>query len=86
MTVGHVSFRWTCIALHSVMKVVSASEGDLLPTSALQVKSPNHGEETETQTVWPHFRFLWHGEDNYAVDSERSKKERKTKEEMGRKL
>ena len=31
----------------------------------------------------PHLKILWHGEDNSARDSERSKKERKT-EEMGR--
>ena len=31
--------------------------------------------------VWPH---LGHGEDNFAGDSERSKKEMKTEEEMGR--
>ena len=34
--------------------------------------------------VWPHLKILWHGEDKSAVDSERSKKERKTEEEMGR--
>ena len=28
--------------------------------------------------VWPHLKILWHGEDNSARDSERSKKERKT--------
>ena len=42
------------------------------------------GKETETQMVWPHLKILWHGEDNSARDSERSKKERKTEEEMGR--
>ena len=31
-----------------------------------------------------HDDLLWHGKDNYAGDSERSKKERKTEEEMGR--
>ena len=36
------------------------------------------------QMVWPHLKILWHGEDNSARDSERSKKERKTEEEMGR--
>ena len=46
--------------------------------------SPNHGKETETQMVWPHLKILWHGEDNSARDSERSKKKRKTEEEMGR--
>ena len=46
--------------------------------------SPNYGKETETQMVWPHFKILWHGEDNSAGDSERSKKERKTEEKMGR--
>ena len=46
--------------------------------------SPNHGKETETQMVWSHLKILWHGEDNSARDSERSKKERKTEEEMGR--
>ena len=39
--------------------------------------------EKETQIVWPHFKILGHGEDNSAGNSE-SKKERKTKEEMGR--
>ena len=38
----------------------------------------------ETQTVWPHLKIIWHGEDNSARDSERSKKERKTEEKMGR--
>ena len=46
--------------------------------------SPNHGKETETQMVWPHLEILGHGEDNSAGDSERSKKERRTEEEMGR--
>ena len=32
--------------------------------------------------IWPHLKILWHGEDNSARDSERSKKERE--EEMGR--
>ena len=33
--------------------------------------------------VWLHLKILWHGEDNYsAVDSDRSKKERKI-EDMG---
>ena len=34
--------------------------------------------------VWPHLKILWHGEDNSAWDSEMSKKERKTEEEMDR--
>ena len=34
--------------------------------------------------VWPHLKLLWHGEDNSAGKSERSKKERKTVEEIGR--
>ena len=29
--------------------------------------------------VWPHLKMLWRGEDNSARDSERSKKERKTR-------
>ena len=24
----------------------------------------HHGEEMETQMVWPHIKFLWHGEGN----------------------
>ena len=46
--------------------------------------SHNHGEETETQMVLPHLKILWHAEDNSAVDSERSKRARKTEDEMGR--
>ena len=42
------------------------------------------GKETETQMVWPRLKILGHGEDISAGDSERSKKERKTEEEMGR--
>ena len=38
----------------------------------------------KTQMVWPHLKILWHGKDNPAGDSERSKKERKTEEDMGR--
>ena len=34
--------------------------------------------------VWPHLKILWHGEDNSAGDSERSKKEKKTEEEIAR--
>ena len=44
----------------------------------------NRGREMETQIVWPHLKMLWHGEDNSARDSERSKKDRKTVEEIGR--
>ena len=35
--------------------------------------------------VWPHLKILWHSEDSSARNSESSKKERKTEEEMGRK-
>ena len=34
--------------------------------------------------VWPHIKILGHSEDITAGDSERSKKERKTEEEVGR--
>ena len=34
--------------------------------------------------VWPHLKFFGHDKDNSAGGSERSKKERKTEEEMGR--
>ena len=34
--------------------------------------------------AWPHLQILWHGEDNSAGHIERSKKEKKTEEEMGR--
>ena len=34
--------------------------------------------------VWSHLMVLRHGEDNSSRDSERSKKEKKTEEEMGR--
>ena len=27
--------------------------------------------------VWPHLKVLWHGEDNYAGDSERSKEKKR---------
>ena len=41
-------------------------------------------KEKETKMVKPHLKILGHGEDNSAGDSERSKKERKTVEGMGR--
>ena len=34
--------------------------------------------------VWPYLKILVHGEDNSAGESERSKLERKTEEEIGR--
>ena len=34
--------------------------------------------------VWPHLKILGHGEDISVGDSERSKKKRKTEEEMGK--
>ena len=34
--------------------------------------------------VWPHLKILGHVEHDSAEDSERSKKERMTEEEMGR--
>ena len=34
--------------------------------------------------VWPHLKILWHGEDSSEGDNEKSKKERKTDEEMER--
>ena len=52
--------------------------------SAIAWWTPNHGDQTETQVVWPHHKILWHGEDNPAADSERSKNDRQTEEEMGR--
>ena len=39
---------------------------------------------TMVKMVWRHRKILWHGEDSSAGDSERSKKERKAEEEMGR--
>ena len=36
--------------------------------------------------LWPHLKILGHGEDNSAGDNERSKKERKTEEEMGKNI
>ena len=41
-------------------------------------------KKKETQMVWPHLKILGHVEDNSAGDSERSKKERQTEEEIGR--
>ena len=35
------------------------------------------------QMVWSHLDILWNGKSNSAGDNERSKKERKTEEEMG---
>ena len=43
-----------------------------------------HDDLTEIKMVWPYLKILWHGENNSAGDSERSKKERTTEEEMGR--
>ena len=40
-------------------------------------------KKRKIQMVWPHLKVLWHGEDNSAGDSERSK-ERKTEKEIER--
>ena len=47
-------------------------------------RSPNHGEEAETQMVRPYLKILWYEDYNSAEDSEGSKKERNIKEEIGR--
>ena len=39
----------------------------------------NHGEEAETQMVWPHLKIFCHGEDNSAGNSERSKRGKQKK-------
>ena len=45
----------------------------------------NYGKKkTETHMLWPHLKILGHVEDNSAGDGERSKKERKTEEELRR--
>ena len=57
---------------------------DHVTNEEVRNKIQNAIGETETQMVWPHLKILEHGEDNSAGDSESSKKERKTEEEMGR--
>ena len=44
----------------------------------------NMVKKPEIQMVWPHLKNLCHSEGNSAGVSERSKKERKTEEEMER--
>ena len=41
-----------------------------------------HGEEMETQMVWPYLKIFWHGEDNSAGYNERIKKEGKTEDNI----
>ena len=46
--------------------------------------SPTNDEEVETDVVWPLLKIPWHCENNPAGGRERSKKDRKTKEKLGR--
>ena len=47
-------------------------------------RSPDQRKETQTAVVWPCFPFIRSGQNHLARHSEREKKTRRTKEEMGR--
>ena len=42
--------------------------------------SPNHGKATETLMVWPYLKIFWHGEDNFAGDSEEEEDRRRVRQ------
>ena len=54
-----------------------------MPRSSRQ-RSPDDRKETQTAVVWSCFPFIRSGQNYLARHSERGKKTRRTKEEMGR--
>ena len=47
-------------------------------------RPPDHRKETQTAVVWSCFPFFRSGQNHHARNSERGKKTRRTKEEVGR--
>ena len=47
-------------------------------------RPPDHGKETQTAVVWSCLMFIRSGQNHLARHSERGKKTRRTKEEVGR--
>ena len=47
-------------------------------------RQPGHRKETQTTVVWTCLPFIRSGQNHFATDSERGKKTRRTKEEVGR--
>ena len=48
------------------------------------MKAPDHCKETQTAEAWSRFPFIRSGQNHLARYSERGKKTRRTKEEVGR--
>ena len=85
---AEIERRIQALEMRCYRRLLNISYKDHVTNEELELQlewrwSPNHGKETTTQMVWPHFK-IGHVEDNSAGDSERSKKERKTENEMGR--
>ena len=68
--------------LLTILTSLITGPGEWLSFERVTSNNSDSGKETETQMVWPHLKILWHGEDNSARDSDRSKKETKTEEEI----
>ena len=54
------------------------------PAGNWTTQSPNHRKETQTAVVWSCLPFIRSGQNHLARHSERGKKTRRTKEEVGR--
>ena len=54
------------------------------PTGNWTTRGPDDRKETQTAVVWSYFPFIRFGQNHLARHSERGKKTRRTKEEVGR--
>ena len=54
------------------------------PAGNRTIRRPDHCKETQTAVVWSSFPFIRSGQNYLARHSERGKKTRRTKEEVGR--
>ena len=81
---AEIERRIQALEVRCYRRLLNISYSDHVTNEEVRNRIQNAIGETETQMVWPHLKILWHAEDKSARDSERSKKERKTEEEMGR--
>ena len=91
-TLTELERRYQALEMRCYRRLLNISYKDHVTNEAVRNRIQNatgvHDDlltmvKTWKQMVWPHLKILWHGEDNSAGDSERSKKERKTTSRNG---
>ena len=89
---AEIERRIQALEMRCIRRLLNISYKDHVPNEEVRNRTQNavrvHDDlltmVKKRKLRWYGHKILWHGEDNSAGDSERSKKERKTEEEMGR--